>query len=541
MFKGLPFSFLTVIFFNLIFWQIVIPIWHFPDEQAHFGQVAFRAEHGRVQEYQELSTNLEIVTAEELLGTKRDTFGNNLFTYNPDFKIDYSQTITGPHELQIESLSTKVNRQTQVTVEATRYPLLYYFLASQVYKLFNQSDLFARVYAVRFLSIVIFMATVFVSYKTSQLLFPQNRFLQISVTSLVAFFPMLIFASLGITSDTLYNLLFILLIYLISKMLFSKFDFFYGLATAVTFIAGYFTKPQFQIAWLLIAFALLIFFFRLPKTKKKLFAAFVIIGLLLLLPLSNLLQSLGSDFPRPNLAQLVRMPIIQEIGEFSLDNPQTNLTFPRHFAWTIKHTIQEVLPWYFGVFKWLSLTFPPIVYQIINRILLIALIGLLILFFKAIKNKKFSQQIKILSFFLYSSLAYFLAVTVFDWLFTRGHGFSFGIQGRYFFPTIVAHFSLIFFSLLTLTPKSYRDVITQILVVAMLVFNFFAMYFIASHYYDVSSFKTFVIQISQYKPEIFKGFGVILIIFILIISTAFFLRDYFKLAKKQAKISYEIV
>ena len=40
----IKFTLLTAVFFNLLAWQLIIPIWHFPDEQAHFGQVAFRAD-----------------------------------------------------------------------------------------------------------------------------------------------------------------------------------------------------------------------------------------------------------------------------------------------------------------------------------------------------------------------------------------------------------------------------------------------------------------------------------------------------------------
>lgn len=112
-------------------WQLLIPIWHFPDEQAHFGQVAFRADHGRVQRYHELSTSREILISEELLGTKRDSLGNNRFTYHPEFKIDYSKTYDGPYEAELESLNNRNDRTAEVLEESTRYPLLYYYLASK--------------------------------------------------------------------------------------------------------------------------------------------------------------------------------------------------------------------------------------------------------------------------------------------------------------------------------------------------------------------------------------------------------------------------
>ena len=92
---AVKFTFIFALLLNFLLWQLLIPIWHFPDEQAHFGQVAFRADHGRIQKYHELSTSREIFISEELLGTKRDSQGNNLFTYHPEFKIDYSKTYEG--------------------------------------------------------------------------------------------------------------------------------------------------------------------------------------------------------------------------------------------------------------------------------------------------------------------------------------------------------------------------------------------------------------------------------------------------------------
>ena len=124
------------------------------------------------------------------------------------------------------------------------------------------------------------------------------------------------------------------------------------------------------------------------------------------------------------------------------------------------------------------------------------------------------------------------ACTIFDWYFIRGHGFSFGIQGRYFFPTIIAHIGLVFVGLLALSPESFKKWVAATLVIATVIFNYFSLFWIASHYYDTSSINTFILQASQYKPEIFKGSAIVLTLLLSLIFMGFFLIDYLKMVAK---------
>ena len=278
---SIKFTFLFALLLNFLLWQLLIPIWHFPDEQAHFGQVAFRADQGRVQRYHELSTSREIEISEELLGTRRDGLGNNRFTYHPEYKIDYSQSYEGFHEAEIESLNNPNDRKTETLEECSRYPLFYYFLASKIYNLFGNDDLFTRVYAVRFFSLFIFFGTVITIFTISKLIFPKKIFLRLSLTSIVSFMPMFIFSSAGVTSDGLFHFLFMLAIYLIVKITFSKYTIKDIMFLAAVVLAGYGTKFQFQIIWPVIAFALLIIFCRLQFRKKL----FFLVSLIVIVPI----------------------------------------------------------------------------------------------------------------------------------------------------------------------------------------------------------------------------------------------------------------
>ena len=75
---------ILVTFFNAILFSMLTPIWHGPDEQAHFGQVQNIAETGRVHKQDLNNLSQEIFISEQLLGIERDERGNNKFTHRPE-------------------------------------------------------------------------------------------------------------------------------------------------------------------------------------------------------------------------------------------------------------------------------------------------------------------------------------------------------------------------------------------------------------------------------------------------------------------------
>src|SRR3989338_9991993 len=134
---------LVAAFLNALSWIILIPIWQYPDEQAHFAQVQDFAELGQVP-ISGNNTSHEIDLSENILGTQRDGFGINKFTYHPEYRLDYSTGPYGPYEKEITSLP-KSARSQLVKNEATLNPPLYYNLSALVYKITSWGDLFTRV------------------------------------------------------------------------------------------------------------------------------------------------------------------------------------------------------------------------------------------------------------------------------------------------------------------------------------------------------------------------------------------------------------
>ena len=90
------------------------------------------------------------------------------------------------------------------------------------------------------------------------------------------------------------------------------------------------------------------------------------------------------------------------------------------------------------------------------RLLLVSGVGLFFWLIKGLRQKQFKKQDWYVVWLGVIAGAYFLAVTLWDWRFRRAYGFSFGLQGRYFFPTIVAHMVLIMMGLMNLIPKTLK-------------------------------------------------------------------------------------
>lgn len=162
--KKLIFLLLILAFCKNIVWSLFIPLWQFPDEQAHFNHIAFNVEKPNLINLGEgLDLNQEIAISEQLLGTYRDEQGNNSFTYHPEYNLAYSNSQQGIYEKQIKNLSLET-RFNLVGRESAYYPEIYYNLSGLIYKLFYWQDLFIRVFAVRIFWLFTHLLMIWLAY-----------------------------------------------------------------------------------------------------------------------------------------------------------------------------------------------------------------------------------------------------------------------------------------------------------------------------------------------------------------------------------------
>ncbi len=511
--------FLLLIFaalFNALSWIILIPLWQYPDEQAHFAQVQDMAETGKVPAYQS-DTSEEIARSEKILQTERDQTGNNNFVYHPWYRYHYSNNLYGPGEKEIAGLP-KSSRTNLVKNEATHNPPLYYFAGSQVYKIFAGTDLFGRVYAVRLLSSVFFILTVYASFKMAGLIFGQRPLMAIGLTGMIAFMPMFVFSSTGILPDPLTNLLFTVVLFTSLKILLDGLNTKYILILILSIIVGVWTRQQFQIAIPIVFLPVTYQLVKKPKYLKWGFLAFGVFALFIYISIIN------SNFP---FIGSFRIP---EIGSFRFSGLLSR-NFIYYEAASIKHFIAETLPWYWGIYKWLSLAVPHPVYKIINRVLALAAAGIVIKFFILLKNKRITKEDKILIFMIAANVIYFLAFNIWDYFFQTANGFSFGYQGRYFFPLITFQIAIILIGLNQIAavfPSVIKKWLIFALMFSTLLFNILSLFYVASSYYSVNSLTNFLIEASQYKPPIFKGNLVLIILTAGLILESLFLLKFAK-------------
>lgn len=483
------------IFFVIIFWSLVTPIFEFPDEQAHITTVNYLLHQKELPQDKDrrLSKELkkpvvtadlsvEILETEKYLGTFRDQSGNNKFTYHPEYRPEYTNLLSGKFEEEIIALNTQENQKTYVGEEAARYPRLYYDYLTTWYDLASSGDIILRSYILRIGNITLALLTTFAIYHVGLLIFgKQSHALTLSL--LVMLQPMYSFLSAGVNSDNLHNLLFTLVIYCGVKLVKDGFSakLFFGTLTAITL--DIITKPQGYISLPIILLAVLI---NIIQTKKwKLLWGLVALGIISILLILSPWNIFGSWINPANLH---------------------NANFVEFARFSLNKLVAQNIVWYWGVFKWLGIVLPPIYWQVANRVVLVGGLGLIIYLWKVIKRKKLIAVPFITMYLLLATIIYTLAIYYFDWQYTKAVGYSIGVQARYFFPTVSAQMVLLMIGILSLgwTAK-VRMWLRRGLILFIVWIQLGGLWRLITSYYDVSSVQIFITEASQYKPWFAKG------------------------------------
>lgn len=516
--KSLFILLLLVTLFKGIVWAAAIPIWHAPDEQAHFAQVQYYAELKRpISGENDLSS--EVYQSELVLGTLRDETGANKFTYHPEYRIAYSQTTSGIFE-KVFDYAPREARTTFVKREAARYPPLFYILSSLGYFVGYAGNLFLRITLTRIVSVIFAVATVWASYKLGKAIFPKSFYLPISIAALVSFQPMFTFLSSGVNNDNLLNLLTTLLLWIMVDALRQGLTIRHSLGLGIVLGLGILTK---QLIYPFIPLPFLVVVY--DGLRKKHLAS----ATTKLLPLlgTGLLFG-GIIFVR----EWIHSGVLPYWPQVSAESPLYNLTLYQYLSQKLPQLYRETLPWYWGVFNWLGVVLPLPVLRAIKVVLILSMLGLLRYTVSKFRTKAIVVQDWQLLLLLFSSLWYAFWILMWDYMLVRSIGFSHGIQGRNFFPNLAAHLTLMGFGLWSLSDK-FKEKILQAAVVLMVLLNFVALKTMLISHYQLWPFHTLIIQVSQYKPWFFKGIGLTVWFTIYLVALALYLRKYLLLIKEK--------
>jgi hypothetical protein len=286
----------------------------------------------------------------------------------------------------------------------------------------------------------------------------------------------------------------------------------------------YFTKPQVVFA-IPIILGLLVLLIIKSSSRNNLFNKKnwpLGIGLFIGLVLTGFFYYLSRNFAFPLQSFLGNLYSFAPGGR-----EVTNESFLLFLKDSLKHTYAETLPWYWGVFDWLGVTLPHLANRLINYTLILSLIGLIFKFYRDFKERIFDYKV---IFLLLISVIYYLAIIYYNYIFYLAHGFSFGLQGRYFFPTLVAHMALIIVGLTTIfniIRVNFNKTLIKSLALLMIILNFVALGVLIKTYYSTADLNTLTLQISQNKPAMFKGFMIWIWFTLYLYFLGFFLWRYF--------------
>lgn len=452
--KKILLTILSLVLIKCSVWSLIIPIWQTPDEQAHFAQVQWYAENKNTK-IKAINLSEEIYRSEQILGTVRDISGNNKYTYHPEYK---NNIVGGFNDRSLPEFNLNLfSRVNYVATEAAMYPPLYYQMVVPFYDLVYRNGLIDRVYGSRLVSLVLFFLMVLFTYLIGRVIW-QEKIKAYALTIFVAFHPMVSFLAAGVHPDNLLNLIYTLILLLCLLVIKNGIKIRYLVGLSLCIVTGYYTKP---LIFLVIPVILSVVTWKFFRGS---FLGIVISLLVLFAPIFIFIFQIKMNF----------VPYVTSLS------PLAGMNYLDYLKFRIPKMVFEVWPWYWGVFKWLSLTLPSVILKIITRLAIIAIIGLFIKIIIKIKNGKYDFEFKAIIFFIVSSLSYIVYLLFWDWRLMQAMGFSQGIQGRYFFPNIASHMAILIYGL---SFGKFTKGTLLVVSVAMIVLNLFVLKLLFNSYY----------------------------------------------------------
>lgn len=451
-------------------WLFSIPIFQSPDEAVHFGYLQRLAELGdRGDPAKDGIISNELIQVGNYLNFNwgqthpvwqkpQNDWMNKIKTVPLSARTDFSAS-------GYPELNKKTNKIELTGTRGRKNLPLFYYLSVPFYKLTANFDFIIRFYALRIFSLILSLLTVIVIFFIGMEIFKKETW-AVLLAAAVGFQPMFSFISVAFNNDNLLIFLVTVFIYsgirIIKKNSDTKF-FFLSLSVLAL---GMFTKPQ--IAVLALCYPVIY-----PKYIKKITFLLVISAIFL-----SLLSALVIKTNFMSLRFSLPTGEISDITGFLLKSGNQNI-FGLVYDYLVSNKseyLNNLFPWYWGVFGWLEKTMPLLVYRVIKIVSLISIAGILLFF---IKNLKKGRNISIMVYLIISMSIFYFGLFFFDfkvWVQLRR---NFGLQGRYLLPVISCQMALLILGIKELLPKSLGRVMISGLFLAILGLNavgFWSMY-----------------------------------------------------------------
>ncbi len=443
-----------------ILWSAIVPAWQAPDEHSHFSVVQFIAEFGRLPGPEDdAKISEEIHQSTVLLELWRIAFHSKEQTI-------FSPGLDGPSESLIRDIpwETRLAPSRQRST-AMHLPPLYYILGAGVYRLTYRGDILTRLFAVRQVSVILALVTVWLAHRTTRIVFPTNAAIQVTIPILVSFHPMFTFLGAVINTDIMLITLSSWATYLLLLVIRSGFTTKRAAVFGLVLGLGVLTKPQ---IWFLLAPLAVVTLLEISRRKISVRRMLLLLTLLIAICLAVAGWSLiRNQKLNENIFYSPRV---------SRDTPHSDTSLAE-FLWTYEQRLTgELFRGYWGIFGWLDTSMSQESYYLLRLATWIALLGMGVYVGKAWAQKHFTDtDISLLVQGTYA-ITYITAFAILGFWHYRNIGGTQPSQGRYFLAPLISQMTLGAVGLLAFVPNRWHRVGHLALQTGMILLNIVALF-----------------------------------------------------------------
>lgn len=448
---------LISVFLKSIAWLVLFPPFQTPDEPTHFANVQYIAENNKMPIATDGPGSLSGDNWKIAEAAKPNFEGGPKFK---SFKEIWNELISVK--------STPEDRELTGNTAAAGYPYGYYGIAAIVYKLFYFSPAIVRFYAIRLLSVLIGLVSVFFAYRIGQKL--DSKWLGVSLALLIGFNPMYSMVSIAINNDILMNTMAIICLYWLLSMIQNQ------------------SKRNCIIGGVLLGVSLLV------KAQMLFVVAFCIFGLLLIWKRNKtkLKDSAKQLFVIGISMILVYLPFAifswihyrTFFGAMGMQtkyegNPTLMGYLDSHL--TSLHGLEMsyhiIIRLFWGCFGLLDIKFHDFwTYKILTLITFISVIGVI---YGLIKRKKNS---KIALFCLLFYIANYLFLLMVEYQYYMEY-YAFMLQGRYLFTALLPLSIIMLLGTGNFFSERYKKHVFSVFMIGIVSFNVASYWLVFSNYY----------------------------------------------------------
>ncbi len=452
-----------------ILWGLAFPLWQGPDEDDHYAVIQFIAEMGRLPDVGDEVLPDDIVRSREIADVGR-------LDYNPEQRQPFTTGAMGGREAEFDTLpdSTRRSFDDGTVGKLMHATPLYYALATIPYHLFESGNLLERVWVQRIFASVMSAPLVLVAWLITRHFFPHDQRMRITIPFLVALHPMITEISSVVSVDGLFFVLYSAVLWLVLRILRDGLSRKLAVAVGILFAVGVLVKPTMNGIAPIVALAVLVDFVRRTGARWQIVKNALLMNVLIIVPVGWWMQRslrLSDDLFYFN-------PV--DKGHRIITNPFYEYPFWQHAADYWQSVWGGIFVTWWADFGWLDTPLPPVVYDGLRVLTIMAIIGLII---QIVRRPRLLKRPDAWLTAL-AVLFPIVLIQVYDLSFWQQYGVGRGLQGRYWLAMVVPMLLFWVVGLLAWLPQRWHGVAHQALRAGFVVFHFVSLLgYILPRYY----------------------------------------------------------